>query len=143
MEKLVLPERCVDKAEEALFKDYMNSVAKIGEINVAAEYMSTLNNPSMFPIEKKQRCDKLANRVDPIYTKNDYCEFANAFSVRQTITADLIEFDRYANFSESSLTATKIRESITAEINISTPSNYVKPKDDIQQFVAMKASRPT
>jgi hypothetical protein len=28
--------------------------------------------------------------------------------------------------------ATKIRESIAAEINISTPSNFVKPKDEVQ-----------
>ena len=84
----------------------------------------------------------MANRVDPIYTRNDYSEFPNSFSVRQTLTADLVEFDRYANFSESSITATKIRESIAADINISTPSNFVKPKDEVQQFITMKAGRP-
>lgn len=111
-------------------------------MNLAAEYMSTVNNPSMFPLEKKQRCDRLASRVDPIYSQNDYCEFPNSFTVRQTITADLVEFDRYASFSTSSVTATKIRESITTEINLSTPQNYVASKDEIQQFVAIKAGRP-
>lgn len=53
MEKLVLPEKCIDKAEEALFKDYVNSSVKLGETNLAAEYMSTVHNPSMFPLEKK------------------------------------------------------------------------------------------
>lgn len=53
MEKLVLPEKCIDKAEEALFKEYLNSGVKLGEMNQAAEYMSTVNNPSMFPLEKK------------------------------------------------------------------------------------------
>jgi len=94
-------------------------------MNLAAEYMGTVNNPSMFPLEKKQRCDKLANRVDPIYSNNDYCEFPNAFTVKQTITADLVEFDRYASFSSASLTANKIRESIASEINLSTPSSYI------------------
>ena len=53
MEKLVLPEKCVDEAEEKLFKDYLNLGTKLGEMNLAAEYMSTVNNPSMFPLEKK------------------------------------------------------------------------------------------
>ena len=53
MEKLVLPEKCIDRAEEALFKDYVNSSVKLGETNLAAEYMSTVHNPSMFPLEKK------------------------------------------------------------------------------------------
>jgi hypothetical protein len=53
MEKLVLPEKCIDRAEEAFFKDYVNSSVKLGETNLAAEYMSTLHNPSMFPLEKK------------------------------------------------------------------------------------------
>jgi hypothetical protein len=53
MEKLVLPEKCIDSVEENLFKDYQTISLKLQDFNQAAEYMNILQNPSMFPLEKK------------------------------------------------------------------------------------------
>jgi len=53
MEKLVLPEKCVDEAEENNKRIKRVALKHLIEMNLAAEYMSTVNNPSMFPLEKK------------------------------------------------------------------------------------------
>lgn len=42
MEKLVLPEKCIDSVEENLFKDYQTISLKLHDFNQAAEYMNIL-----------------------------------------------------------------------------------------------------